>query len=112
MFRYGEGVLNRIGQQGRDLCGDDVAFFWRNKEAAPVFEHRAQLIVDTAKERDAKGVVVVLTKFCDPEEFDYPIIKKTCDAAGLPVLLLEVDRQMANFEQARTALETFRDVIS
>ena len=77
-----------------------------------VEKHRAQLIVDTAQARGAKGVVVVLTKFCDPEEFDYPIIKKACDAAGLPVLLVEVDRQMANFEQARTALETFRHVIS
>jgi benzoyl-CoA reductase/2-hydroxyglutaryl-CoA dehydratase subunit BcrC/BadD/HgdB len=73
---------------------------------------RAGLIVSTAKSRGAKGVVVVLTKFCDPEEFDYVIIKKACDAVGLPVLLIEVDRQMVNYAQAKTALETFKEVLA
>jgi benzoyl-CoA reductase/2-hydroxyglutaryl-CoA dehydratase subunit BcrC/BadD/HgdB len=73
---------------------------------------RADLIVSTAKSRGAKGVIVVLTKFCDPEEFDYVIIKKACDTAGLPVLLIEVDRQMVNYAQAKTALETFKEVFT
>lgn len=69
-------------------------------------------IIEKAKARDAKGVVVVLTKFCDPEEFDYPLIKKACDEADLPLTLVEVDRQMVHFEQIRTNIETFRDVLS
>ena len=73
---------------------------------------RPRTIVEQAKARGARGVVVVLTKFCDPEEFDYPPIKNACAGAGLPVTLIEVDRQMRNFEQARTALETFRDVLA
>lgn len=72
---------------------------------------RPHTIVEQAKARGIKGVVVVLTKFCDPEEFDYPPIKNACAKAGIPVTLVEVDRQMRNFEQARTALETFRDVL-
>lgn len=72
---------------------------------------RPHTIVEQAKARGVKGVVVVLTKFCDPEEFDYPPIKNACAKAGIPVTLVEVDRQMRNFEQARTALETFRDVL-
>lgn len=72
---------------------------------------RIQWIVDTAKERGAKGVVVIMTKFCDPEEFDYPIIKKACEAADLPLTMVEVDRQMVHFEQVRTNIETFKDVI-
>ena len=73
---------------------------------------RIQWIVDTAKERNAKGVVVVMTKFCDPEEFDYVMIKKACEAADLPLALVEVDRQMVHFEQVRTNLETFRDMLT
>ena len=73
---------------------------------------RPAYLVDTMKAVGAKGLVVVLTKFCDPEEFDYPPIKRACDAAGIPVTLVEVDRQMNNFEQARTALETFRDILA
>lgn len=72
---------------------------------------RPHTIVEQAKARGAKGVVVVLTKFCDPEEFDYPPIRNACAEACIPVTLVEVDRQMRNFEQARTALETFRDVL-
>lgn len=73
---------------------------------------RVQWIVDTAKARGAQGVVVVMTKFCDPEEFDYVMIKKACEKADLPLALVEVDRQMVHFEQVRTNLETFRDMLS
>ena len=73
---------------------------------------RVQWIVDTAKARGAKGVVVVMTKFCDPEEFDYVMIKKACEKADLPLALVEVDRQMVHFEQVRTNLETFRDMLT
>lgn len=73
---------------------------------------RVHMIVDEARSCGAKGVVVVLTKFCDPEEFDYPLIKKACDAAELPCLLIEVDRQMSNYEQARTMLEGFKDMLA
>ena len=74
-------------------------------------KNRVKWIVDTAKTRNAKGVLVVLTKFCDPEEFDYVMIKKACEAADLPLTLVEVDRQMVRFEQVRTNLETFRDLL-
>ena len=73
---------------------------------------RVQWIVETARERGAKGVIVVMTKFCDPEEFDYVMIKKACDNADLPLALVEVDRQMVHFEQVRTNLETFRDMLT
>lgn len=74
-------------------------------------KHRCQMIPALAAARGARGVVVLLTKFCDPEEFDYPLLKKACDEACLPCVLLEIDRQMTGFEQARTLLETLRDTI-
>ena len=73
---------------------------------------RIQWIVDTAKARGAKGVLVVMTKFCDPEEFDYALIRKACRNAGIPVTMVEVDRQIIHFEQARTNIETFRDMLN
>lgn len=74
-------------------------------------KERLEYIAKTAKEKGAKGVIVVLTKFCDPEEFDYPLLKKACSATGLPVALVEVDRQMEDFEQARTMLEAFKETL-
>ena len=51
-----------------------------------------------------------MTKFCDPEEFDYPLIYKACQAEEIPVLEVEVDRQMNNYEQARTLIESFKEI--
>ena len=58
------------------------------------------------------GIVIGLMKFCDPEEFDYVMIKKAREAAGIPVTVVEIDRQMVQFEQARTNIETFRDMLT
>lgn len=72
---------------------------------------RVQRVVNEAKHCGAQGVLLALTKFCDPEEFDAPLIQKACETAGLPCILVEVDRQMDNYEQARTAVETLRDML-
>ncbi len=75
-------------------------------------KERVHLIVKDALAAGAKGLLIVLTKFCDPEEFDYPLIKKACDEASLPCVSIEVDRQMVNYEQARTAIETFKELLN
>ncbi|RRD93423.1 2-hydroxyacyl-CoA dehydratase [Clostridiales bacterium COT073_COT-073] len=72
---------------------------------------RADLIRDMAKERKADGVVVLMTKFCDPEEFDYVCIKNTLDEAGIANVITEIDRQMVNYEQTKTTLETFKEML-
>ena len=76
-----------------------------------VEKKRVTKIVEDAKAAAAAGLVVLLTKFCDPEEFDYPLIKRACSEAELPCVLIEIDRQMVNYEQARTAIETFKDLL-
>lgn len=77
-----------------------------------VDKKRVDKIVRDAKEMGAGGVILVLTKFCDPEEFDNPLIKKACEAAGLACIVVEVDRQMENYEQAATMIETFAELIA
>lgn len=71
---------------------------------------RVDYLIQKAKQHDAKGVIVLMTKFCDPEEFDYVPIKRACDAAGLLHLNIEVDRQMVNYEQAKTMIQAFREM--
>ncbi|MBO6011843.1 MAG: 2-hydroxyacyl-CoA dehydratase [Oscillospiraceae bacterium] len=72
-------------------------------------KHRAAMLVETVRETGASGLLALLTKFCDPEEFDLVIIKKACAEAGIPFLAVELDRQMVNFGQAETMLEAFRE---
>ena len=68
-------------------------------------------LAEIAKASGADGVLWVLTKFCDPEEFDYVPAKKILDAEGIPMLQIEIDQQMVNYEQIRTAIETFREML-
>lgn len=72
---------------------------------------RADMIVTLAKEQGADGVIVLMTKFCDPEEFDYPFLKKAFDDAGIPSIIVEIDRQMVNYSQAATAIEAFGEML-
>lgn len=72
---------------------------------------RVTALVELCKERNAAGALIVLTKFCDAEEFDYPLIKKACDIAGLPCILMEIDSQMNDFQQAATLVETFTELL-
>lgn len=71
---------------------------------------RVGFIVDLAKKHNAAGVIVLMTKFCDPEEFDYVPIKRACEAAGLRNVNIEVDCQMVNYEQAGTMLQAFKEM--
>ncbi len=73
---------------------------------------RGKVIADLVRKFDAQGVVYLLTKFCDPEEFDAPIIKNYLEKEGIPSIIIEVDQQTNTYEQARTALQTFADVLS
>lgn len=72
---------------------------------------RVSFIIEEAKKKKADGIVVLMTKFCDPEEFDYVPIKRAADEAGIPHINIEVDRQMKNYQQANTMLQTFADML-
>lgn len=72
---------------------------------------RRDMIVEQVKKYKAEGIIVLMTKFCDPEEYDYPIMKKLFDSLGIPSVMIEVDQQMRNYEQARTMLQTFGEIL-
>ncbi|MCI8609872.1 MAG: 2-hydroxyacyl-CoA dehydratase, partial [Firmicutes bacterium] len=47
----------------------------------------------------------------DPEEYDYPIYKAELAEAGIPELYLEIDQQLATFEQIRTRVQSFTEML-
>lgn len=73
---------------------------------------RADYIVNMAEVKKADGIIILMTKFCDPEEFDYVMLKKTFEKARIPFATIEVDRQMVNYEQANTIIQTFSDMLN
>jgi benzoyl-CoA reductase/2-hydroxyglutaryl-CoA dehydratase subunit BcrC/BadD/HgdB len=51
-------------------------------------------------------------KFCDPEEFDYPIIKEIIEKAGIPLLHIETEQQLDSYEQIRTRIQSFAEMLA
>ena len=69
-------------------------------------------VVDLVKDSNAQGVVVLRAKFCDPEEFDSPLIEEECKKLGVPCVVIEIDQSTESYEQARTQIETFKELIA
>ena len=97
-------VYEKIANRMIDLRGD--TFFYEENKS------RGSMLIDAVKRTGADGVVVCMYKFCDPEEFDYPVYKEELEAAGIPMLYLEVDQQTQSMEQIRTRLQTFAEMLS
>ncbi len=72
---------------------------------------RGSMLAEIAKEKQADGVIVLMMKFCDPEEYDYPFMKQDLDDAGVPHVYIESEQQMESLEQARTRLQAFTEMI-
>ena len=72
---------------------------------------RADFVVKQIKDSGAQGLVLFMQQFCDPEEMEYPYLKKALDEAGIPHIKLGVDQQMRDFGQASTAIQAFADVL-
>ncbi len=72
---------------------------------------RAKHIIRLVKEKNARGVVFLLLKFCDPHAFDFPYIKNSLDEAGIPVMLLEIDDPLPAEGQLKTRFEAFLEML-
>ena len=72
---------------------------------------KGQMIIDAVKKYGADAVVVCMMKFCDPEEFDYPILLQEFEAAGVKNLYIEIDQESTAFEQVKPRIQTFADIL-
>ena len=88
---------------------------WMNRKGCCLahedFKQRGEMLAEMCKETGASGVMYCLMKFCDPEEYDYPICRSALQDVGIPTLMLEIDQQSTSCEQARTRVQTFADMI-
>ena len=72
---------------------------------------RGEFVANMVKESGAQGLVLFMQQFCDPEEMEFPYLKKALDAAGVPFIKLGIDQQMRDFGQAATAIQAFAESI-
>lgn len=130
-------LLSALEEQNIAIVGDDIvseskrfetdapahvdpfvslARIWPHIEGCSVLfdpkKLRGPMLVDLARKRQADGILVSIIKFCEEEEFDYPILKNDFEAAGLPLLYLETENQAHLDEQAATRIQAFKEILS
>lgn len=69
---------------------------------------RIERLKREAEEMGAE-IIVCIPSFCDPEEFDYPLLKKALDEAGILHICLEF-HTASSIGQAITKLQTFAEL--
>ena len=117
-------VADDLAQEARnfrqDVPDDDDALMalaraWNEFDgcslATDANKPKGQMIIDAVKKYGADAVVVCMMKFCDPEEFDYPILLQEFEAAGVKNLYIEIDQESTAFEQVKTRIQTFAEIL-
>jgi len=118
-------VADDLAQESRQFRTDvpagadpllSLAMQWAEVEGCSLAydpqKQRASMIVNMVKESGADAVVLCMMKFCDPEEFDQPIIIEQLEAAGIPYLCLEIDQQIQSLERDRTRVQSFTEMLA
>lgn len=93
-------MVERIAQQ------DGCTFLYDSHKS------RGDILKELVRKHEADAVIFCQLKFCDPDEFDYPIIKKEMEAADIPMLYLEIEQQMSSLNQIRTRIQSFAEMLS
>lgn len=116
----GDLTVSESARYAADIPGkvdpyDSLVAAWQDVRGVSVAldpkKLRGDMLVDMARERGADGVVASIVKFCEPEEFDVPVLMLQMERAGIPLLVLEVEHQDAASEQAATRIQAFAEMI-
>jgi len=111
-------VGRRIARQPDGPIGDPWEALADRLAAVPPCPTRAtdqdarmRHLVSLLDRSGARGVVIHVVKFCEPELFDVPAIRRTFAARGVPLLYLEgeLERQLSG--QAVTRIEAFAEML-
>ncbi len=68
-------------------------------------------IIEMAEKNNAKGIISLMIKYCPPHMCYYPDIKNKLAAKGIPEILIEVEHEIISFEQVKTRLQTFVEIL-
>ena len=96
-------VLQRMARRFLDQRGDP--FLCEQGKS------RGKHLIEMVRQTGAAGVLIVMMKFCEPEEFDFPVYRKELDQAGIPYLYIELEQSMSQAESISTRMEGFVEVL-
>ncbi len=75
-------------------------------------DERGEYLVELAKRTQAQAVVFWVVKFCEPELFYLPLLRKRLDAAGLRSVVVEIDVSDPLPGQVRTRVEALLETVA
>lgn len=78
--------------------------------AVDLEQERADHLIRLVQAGRAQGIIIAAPAFCDPEEYDYPILHSALEAAGVPHIRLELNDSAAA-EQAAARLQAFAELL-
>ncbi|MGL4790533.1 MAG: 2-hydroxyacyl-CoA dehydratase subunit D [Anaerotignaceae bacterium] len=97
----GTEPLYRLAKWWQDFYGCSLA--------TDVEKARGDMLIDMVKDNNADAIIVCMMKFCDPEEFDYPIYYQQLEEAQIRNLYIEIDQESTSFEQTKTRIQSFSE---
>jgi benzoyl-CoA reductase/2-hydroxyglutaryl-CoA dehydratase subunit BcrC/BadD/HgdB len=131
-------IIDLIEESGARVVNDDLFVGWRfihadMNENLPPLEAMAQwyldknrklpcptrtmkgldwenYLLDDVKRSGARGLVILMVKFCEPHMYFYPEIKEAFEAHGIPHLLIETEHEEMPMEALKTRVETFIEI--
>lgn len=97
------GPLYRMAKAWQQMYGCSVA--------TDTKKGRGKMLMNKMTQTGADAVIIAQMKFCDPEEWDYPVMYREFEERGVKNLMIEVDQEVTSFEQVKTRLQSFVEMM-
>ena len=98
-----EGPLYRMAKAWQQMYGCSVA--------TDTKKGRGKMLMNKMTQTGADAVIIAQMKFCDPEEWDYPVMYREFEERGVKNLMIEVYQEVTSFEQVKTRLQSFVEMM-
>ena len=98
-----EGPLYRMAKAWQQMYGCS--------DATDTKKGRGKMLMNKMAQTGADAVIIAQMKFCDPEEWDYPVMYREFEERGVKNLMIEVDQEVTSFEQVKTRLQSFVEMM-
>ncbi len=98
-----EGPLYRLAKVWQQMYGCSLA--------TDTKKGRGKMLINKTIQTGADAIIVAMMKFCDPEEWDYPVMFREFEEKGIKNLTIEVDQEVSSFEQVKTRLQSFVEMM-
>jgi benzoyl-CoA reductase/2-hydroxyglutaryl-CoA dehydratase subunit BcrC/BadD/HgdB len=74
-------------------------------------DRRIDHLLKLVREYNINAIIYYSLKFCDTNLMDYPYVRHRLLLNGIPVLLIEAEKDISNIENIKTRIQTFLDTI-